>query len=136
MSFYSRKTIKQYAYNGVGTPNWFILGRWNNIEYYPNSGSNIQHVSNFIGFTTGTRRSSTDVELYFNGASVATGSISSLNLPSNNFWLGGVNDNGIISFPTDQELAFAHLGDGLTDTEAANFYTAVQAFQTTLGRQV
>ena len=31
---------------------------------------------------------------------------------------------------------FFSFHDGLTDTEAANFYTAVQAFQTTLGRQV
>jgi hypothetical protein len=28
------------------------------------------------------------------------------------------------------------MGQGLTDTEAANYYTAVQAFQTTLSRQV
>ena len=34
------------------------------------------------------------------------------------------------------QIAFSSIGDGLTDTEAANFYTAVQAFQTTLGRQV
>jgi hypothetical protein len=34
------------------------------------------------------------------------------------------------------EIAFGSMGDGLTDTEASNFYTAVQAFQTTLGRQV
>jgi hypothetical protein len=33
-------------------------------------------------------------------------------------------------------LAFSSIGDGLTDTEASNFYTAVQAFQTTLSRQV
>jgi hypothetical protein len=33
-------------------------------------------------------------------------------------------------------LAFASIGDGLTDTQAANLYTAVQKFQTTLGRQV
>ena len=37
---------------------------------------------------------------------------------------------------SSKELAFASIGDGLTDAEAANFYTAVQAFQTTLGRQV
>ena len=36
----------------------------------------------------------------------------------------------------NNELAFSSIGDGLTDTEAANFYTAVQAFQTTLGRNV
>jgi hypothetical protein len=32
--------------------------------------------------------------------------------------------------------ALASIGDGLTDTNASDFYTAVQAFQTTLGRQV
>jgi hypothetical protein len=31
---------------------------------------------------------------------------------------------------------FASIGDGLTDAEAAAFYTAVQKYQTTLGRQV
>ena len=36
----------------------------------------------------------------------------------------------------NNELAFSSIGDGLTNAEAANFYTAVQAFQTTLGRQV
>ena len=36
----------------------------------------------------------------------------------------------------NNQIAFASIGDGLTDTEAANFYTAVQTFQTTLGRQV
>jgi hypothetical protein len=34
------------------------------------------------------------------------------------------------------QFAFASIGDGLTNTEAANFYTAVQAYQTTLSRQV
>jgi hypothetical protein len=37
---------------------------------------------------------------------------------------------------SNKNLAFASIGDGLTDTEAANFYTAVQAFQTTLSRQI
>jgi hypothetical protein len=37
---------------------------------------------------------------------------------------------------TPREQAFAFIGDGLTNTEMSNYYTAVQAFQTTLGRQV
>lgn len=41
----------------------------------------------------------------------------------------------LVSF-SNAEIAIASIGDGLTDTEAANFYTAVQAFQTTLSRQV
>jgi hypothetical protein len=35
-----------------------------------------------------------------------------------------------------RQCAFASIGDGLTTTEAANLYTALQAFQTTLNRQV
>ena len=40
------------------------------------------------------------------------------------------------SFYETSRFAFASIGDGLTDTEAGNFYTAVQAFQTTLSRNV
>ena len=35
-----------------------------------------------------------------------------------------------------RNYAFGYISDGLTDAESANLYTAVQAFQTTLGRQV
>jgi hypothetical protein len=35
-----------------------------------------------------------------------------------------------------RQCAFSSIGDGLTDTQASNFYTAVQAFQTTLSRNV
>ena len=37
---------------------------------------------------------------------------------------------------SSRECAFASIGDGLTDTEAINLSTAIQRFQTTLGRQV
>ena len=37
---------------------------------------------------------------------------------------------------SDRQCAFASIGDGLTDTDASTLYTAVQAFQTTLGRNV
>ena len=36
----------------------------------------------------------------------------------------------------NNELAFSSIGDGLTDTEAANFYIAVQNFNTTLSRNI
>ena len=45
------------------------------------------------------------------------------------------NNNSAILFTTRQ-YALASIGDGLTDSEAVNFYTAVQAYQTTLNRQV
>lgn len=51
--------------------------------------------------------------------------------------IGANNSTGfnIIQY-SSRETAFASIGDGLTDTEASNFYTAVQSFNTTLNRQV
>ncbi len=37
---------------------------------------------------------------------------------------------------TKRQLAFAYIGKQLTPTQLSDYYTAVQAFQTTLGRQV
>lgn len=58
--------------------------------------------------------------------------------PNANVFLATLNVNGNpdAGLYSAKECAFASLGDGLTDTEAANFYTAVQAYNTTLGRQV
>ena len=47
-----------------------------------------------------------------------------------------VNGNIGATAYTDKECAFASVGSDLSLAEAANLYTAVQAFQTALGRQV
>jgi hypothetical protein len=55
-----------------------------------------------------------------------------------NIYLGAGNNavtNTVTQYSTRQQ-AFAFIGDYLTSGEIDNFYTAVQAFQTTLGRQV
>jgi hypothetical protein len=53
-----------------------------------------------------------------------------------NIFLGAINRNGSADYFSSKQCAFASIGDGLTDTQAGNFYTAVQAFQTTLARNV
>jgi hypothetical protein len=55
---------------------------------------------------------------------------------SNNVWVSALNNVGSIVEPSNNRIAFVYLGDGLTDTQASDFYTAVQAFQTTLARQI
>ena len=83
----------------------------------------------------GSRINSTSNKLYTIGVLRDTKTaLNTSNLPSNNYWLGAVNISG--GFFTSQQCAFASLGDGLTDTQASNFYTSVQTFQTTLSRQV
>jgi hypothetical protein len=63
-----------------------------------------------------------------------TNSISSL--PNFTFYLGARNSTNVAQFFNVHQLAFSFIGDGLSDTEAGDLYTAVQAFQTTLSRQV
>jgi hypothetical protein len=63
-----------------------------------------------------------------------TNSISAL--PNVSVYLGARSNNGTAVAFSLHQLAFAFLGGGLNDTESASLYTSVQAFQTTLSRQV
>ena len=56
-------------------------------------------------------------------------------LDSRNIYIGAMNGSTQTYFAPGK-YALASIGDGLTDTEATNFYTAVQNFQVTLNRQV
>lgn len=50
--------------------------------------------------------------------------------------IGALNNNGSIGSYSNRNYAFAGMHESLTDTEASDLYNAVQAFQTTLGREV
>ena len=51
-------------------------------------------------------------------------------------YIGGNNNNGTLAEPSGHNLAFASMGNNLNATQISAYYTAVQTFQTTLGRQV
>jgi hypothetical protein len=53
-----------------------------------------------------------------------------------NFYLGRANVVAATVTVDPQEFAFASIGRGFTRTDIQNYYSIVQAFQTTLGRQV
>jgi len=57
-------------------------------------------------------------------------------VPTQKVYLGALNLNGTASLFTNQRIALSTIGDNLTATEEGNLYTAVQAFNTTLSRQV
>ena len=84
------------------------------------------------GLHLATRKNSTQQTLYVNGSGTAQ-SRASLSKPNLNFYFGG--SNGFTSY-TNNQMALALISDGFTDTEAANLYTRVQAFQTALSRNV
>jgi hypothetical protein len=92
---------------------------------------------NFAAMFTTTRTSASSAKSFRNTTQlVAVTSQGQTTPPSKNFFFGAFNGGVSIVNYSSFEMAFGHIGDGLTDTQASNFYTAVQAMQTTLSRQV
>ena len=98
-------------------------------EAYPDSrGTNLDS----RGFYISTRTASNAKKLYKNNSTLYTATSVSSTQPNTAYRLGSYLNSSY----ANREYAFFSIGDGLTDTEAANFYTVVQAFNTTLARQV
>lgn len=94
--------------------------------------------TNTLGLHIGNQTSSTSSKLYQSGVLLNTNTNNNTSVFANlNYYIGAVNNSavGAASYSIHQ-AAFATIGNGLTDTEAANLYTRVQAFQTALSRQV
>jgi hypothetical protein len=92
--------------------------------------------ANSLGFYVANRTASNVVNGWKNGIKVATSTTTSTTKANLKIYIGAQNNAGTAGGYTTKQCAFASIGDGLTDTEAANLYTAVQAYQTTLGRNV
>jgi hypothetical protein len=90
--------------------------------------------TNSQGFWIGSRIISTVQKLYRNNTTFINATSVSTSKPNLNIYVGASNGS-LVDYSSTQN-AFASIGDGLTDTQASNFYTAVQAFQTTLNRQI
>ena len=126
--------------SGYGEIGWTVLRATSNSdknEYFGTSdtvdGTVTLSNSTSVGFSLGSRTSSTSIKYYKNTTSVSgTGGVHNNDFKNAALTLNGNASGGYSA----GQYAFASLGDGLTDAEAANYYTAVQAFQTTLGRQV
>ena len=89
-----------------------------------------------IGLKTITRTSSTEMG-FFNNTTKTTITQASVAPNTIPIAIGARNlNNTSRELYSNRPCAFASIGDGLTDTEAANLYTRVQAFQTALSRQV
>ena len=82
------------------------------------------------GLFIGNRNSSTQINLSIRGTQT-TFSNTSISTSTTSIKLSGIS-----TFFDNKEIAFASIGDGLTDTEAANLNTRVTTFQTALNRNI
>ena len=84
-----------------------------------------------------TRTSSSSAKLFRNTTQLAAVTTQGQTTqPTNNFFFGAFNGGTGISNYSLVQYAFASIGDGLTDTQASDFYTAVNSFQVSLSRNV
>ena len=108
----------------------FVAGDFNKLVTSTNN--------NTLGLHIGSRTSTISAKMYMNG--VQTGNeLTTTNLSgliNRTMVIGGQQTAGGVAEYSTRQCAFASIGDGLSDAEAANFYTAVQTFQTTLSRAV
>jgi hypothetical protein len=136
MSVYTRNTgsgtfgyIGGESRGGVSNTemNWF-----SNAGYHHINSGNVAAVAlnNRTGSLVLSRINSTVVSGYNNGNLSVNTSVNSTVISPQQILL---NSNGNAS---NVNLAFATVGYGLTATDAANLHTLVQAYQTTLGRNI
>jgi len=120
------------CYSG-GQENWMALGYHNTSYYYPNPSGLAISTTDTRGFYIGTFTINS-INLFKNSTKIQTKTSSTYNSTNLNVYIGAANAVGLDY--SNHECALASIGNGLTDTEASNFYTAVQTFNTTLLRQV
>jgi hypothetical protein len=123
-------TIDLYYAGGVNAK-VFVAG-----SYPGNSISNPN--TDTLGYMIATRTANNVAKMFMDGSQIGstltttyTGGFS-----TSSIYIGAQNNGGTAIEFGSKQSAFASIGDGLTDTDAANLYTRVQAYQTALARQI
>jgi hypothetical protein len=129
LGVYSANFADRYGINylsGDGTSYFDIYNR-----------SSFSNTNAGVGMIQYSRTSSSLVKIIYKNSYTFTSTNSTQTLlnPNNLLYLAALN-TGSVSGYSNRQNAFTSLGEGLTDQNTTDFYTAVQAFQTTLGRQL
>jgi len=93
-------------------------------------------ITNSQGHTLGTMSGTNTQNIYKNGINLRAVASGGSQLASQNIYIGAIKLFAGAGFFSNHTYSLNSIGDALTNTQASNFYTAVQAFQTTLSRQV
>jgi hypothetical protein len=142
ISYYSRTNANGTEVeigNNTASSGAILEIRTAGVTYYRinSGGTYISYTdSDSRAFYLANRTASNVINGWRNSSKVATGTVPSAFLADIKLFLGAYNNAGIPMFFSTKQCAFASIGDGLTDTQAAALYTNVQTFQTTLSRNV
>lgn len=144
LSYYSRTnvnitSVEMGAQHTNGLDYSIIQIRNSNLTYYLINSTILGVQSgadtNSQGFYLGTRTASNVINGFRNSTKILSGTTNSTSLPNIKIILGAFNSTSSIIYSTKQ-CSFSSIGDGLNDTEAANFYTRVNTLMTYFGINV
>jgi hypothetical protein len=137
-SFYSRTTNTSGREMGVEPGNaWDLIISLGGTLYGRFNASGVVTANgDSKGFYINTEAPTLSHKIFKNSSQLGTTQSFGGSYPNFNVFIGAINQSGTPAYFSSKETAFNSIGDGLTDTQASDFYTAVQAFQTTLSRQV
>jgi len=123
----------------AGANNQFnIFSRYLDFAFYRvfDASSGTISNTNSQGWYLANRVSGTETRNYKNNV-LTTKVVSSGTINTSQIIVcAGGSVAGVAANFSDRENSFASIGDGLTDTQAVDFYNAIQTFQTSLSRQV
>lgn len=110
--------------------NYFLV--YGSSSFVPNAAS-----ASAQGMWVTNRNGSVETEAWKNGVLLQSAT-HAVTLPNaaRTLYLGANNRAGTATYFSAKNLALAFVADGLSSTEIGAFYTAVQDYQTTLGRNV
>lgn len=92
--------------------------------------------TNASGLFVGTRRSSSDMELYRNGASLATSTAASVLIPNYNLYILARNTGGPAGDYSPNQVSIIFIMDGCTDEEVSALNTIFETYMDAIGKGV
>ena len=140
MSYYSRTQIlgshADMGNYGSTKRQHLLIGWGSGLFYYGQMDPGAVSVANpnTQGLFCGSRTDASSMAAYRNGTQIATSTAAAIAQGGEGTWIGGISTYTVGG--SSRQCAFASISEGLDATENADLYTAVQTFQTTLGRQV
>jgi len=117
-----------------------ILIRWAGNNFYANiceqTYNNAISNSDTHGFYVANRNTTNRTQSWKNGVKIVDIANTPTSKTTDSIIIGARNTGGTAGNFDDKRCQFAFMGDSLSDANQSNLYTAVQAFQTTLSRNV
>jgi hypothetical protein len=149
-SVYSRTNVQEQSYEygavtsatqRISTHLRFTDGNYYGDIYSATTGRNTVANADSTGHYIDSRTASNSHISYKNGSQIVSNTTNvAASIPTCTIFIGNARDcstgNPASALYSSKNIAFFTMGTGLSGTDASNMYTDIQAFQTTLGRQV